>query len=146
MKTFATKTATRYSVLVALVVMTMGASSFKTTPGFYAQLQPSSHKRFVFQMVPDKTYEKVVAYVNFYSADNKRIAQKAYSITDEKDKYVRKGVCTTREFKFSMDGEVARVKIDHVNEGEILKGENGDNSGKKISLPITSEPLEAIDN
>jgi hypothetical protein len=97
-------------------------------------------------MVPDKTYEKVVAYVNFYSADNKRIAQKAYSITDEKDKYVRKGVCTTREFKFSMDGEVARVKIDHVNEGEILKGENGDNSGKKISLPIASAPLEAIDN
>jgi len=132
-------------LLVVLLAMTIGASPLTPTPGIYAQLQPSSHKRFVFQMIPDKTYEKVVAYINFYSADNKRIAQKAYSITDEKEKYVRKGVCATRVFKFDFDGEVARVKIDHVNEGETLTGENGDNSGKKIGLPVATTPLEPID-
>ncbi|MEJ1236645.1 hypothetical protein WBG78_00870 [Chryseolinea sp. T2] len=132
-------------VLLVLVMISMGASSVaQTTTGMYAQMQ-SGHKRFVFQMVPDKTYEKVVAYVSFYGKDNKRIAQKAYSITDEKEKYVRKGMCATRTFKLSFDGDVARVKIDHVNEGEILKDENGDNSGKKISLPIAKAPLEPID-
>lgn len=135
-----------YGFLLSLAVLLMAATSpAPPGPGMYAQLQPSGHKRFVFQMVPDKTYEKVVAYINFYSADNKRIAQKAYSITDDKDKYVRKGVCTTRVFKFSFDGEVARVKIDHVNEGEVLKGESGDNLGKKINLPLASAPLEPVE-
>lgn len=137
------KKVTLYTVLVVLVAMSMGASSFAPTPGMYAQLQ-SNHKRFVFQMVPDKTYENVVAYINFYSTDNKRIAQKAYSITDEKEKYARKGICTTREFQFSFDAEVARVKIDHVNEGEILNGESGNNSGKKIALPMATAPLEPL--
>ena len=140
------KKVTLYSVLLILVTLSMGASSFmQSTTGMYAELQPSSHKRFVFQMVPDKTYEKVVAYVNFYGADNKRIAQKAYPITDDKEKYVRKGVCATRVFKFSFDGDVARVKIDHVNEGEVLKDDKGDNSGRKIGLSIASAPLEPID-
>lgn len=137
------KKVTLYGVLLALVTLSMGASSFmQSITGMYASLQPSSNKRFVFQMVPDKTYEKVVAYINFYGADNKRIAQKAYQITDDKEKYVRKGVCATRVFKFSFNGEVTRVKIDHVNEGEVLKGDDGDNSGKKIQLSIASAPLE----
>lgn len=134
-----------YSLLLAVFTLSMGASSTSVTPGMYAQLHKSGNKRFVFQIVPDKTYEKVVAYINFYSADNKRVAQKAFSITDEKDKYVRKGVCTTRVFKFSFSGDVTRVTIDHVNEGEVLKGENGDNTGKKISLPVVSAPLEAME-
>ena len=134
-----------YVIIVAATLTMVNTSYAQTEIGMYAQLQPSSSKRFVFQMVPGKTYEKVVAYVNFYGSDNKRIAQKAYSITDEKDKYVRKGVCTTRVFKFSFPGEVTRVKIDHVNEGELLKGEEGDNAGKKIDLPIAKAPLESLD-
>jgi hypothetical protein len=134
-----------YFIVVAATLMMVNSSDAQTEIGMYAQLHASSSKRFVFQMVPGKTYEKVVAYVNFYGADNKRIAQRAYSITDDKDKYVRKGVCTTRVFKFSLPGEVARVKIDHVNEGEILHGEEGDNAGKKIDLPVAKAPLEAID-
>ncbi|MGC3944130.1 MAG: hypothetical protein QM762_06320 [Chryseolinea sp.] len=138
------KKVTPLSVLLVLVIVSMGASTVaQVTTGMYAQVQ-SNHKRFVFQIVPDKTYEKVVAYVSFYGKDNKRIAQKAYSITDEKDKYVRKGVCTTREFKLSFDGDVTRVRIDHVNEGEVLKGD-GDNSGKKIALPTATAPLAPID-
>jgi hypothetical protein len=132
-------------IIVAAIVTMVNTADAQTEIGMYAQLQASSSKRFVFQMVPGKTYEKVVAYVNFYGADNKRIAQKAYSVTDEKDKYVRKGVCTTRVFKFAVPGDVARVKIDHVNEGEILKGEEGDNAGKKINLPIAKVPLESLD-
>lgn len=132
-------------VIIVVSTFSIGLLQAQTVTGMYASLQPSSNKRFVFQMVPDKTYEKVVAYVNFYGADNKRIAQKAYSITDSKEKYVRKGVCATRVFKFSLPGDVARVKIDHVNEGEELKGEEGDNSGKKISLPIAAKPLEPLD-
>ena len=134
-----------YVIMVSAVLALVITVDAQTEIGMYAQLQPSSSKRFVFQMVPGKTYEKVVAYVNFYGADNKRVAQRAYAITDDKDKYVRKGVCTTRVFKFSVPGDVARVKIDHVNEGEILKGEEGDNAGKKIDLPIAKGPLESLD-
>lgn len=132
-------------VLVLVMTFSISASPAvaQTPTGMYAEVQ-SNHKRFIIQIVPDKTYEKVVAYVNFYGKDNKRIAQRAYSITDEKEKYMRKGVCATRVFKISVDGDVARVKIDHVNEGEILKDENGDNSGKKIALPVASAPLEPI--
>jgi len=139
------KKVTPLSLLLGLVIFLTGTSAAAQTPiGMYAQVQ-SNHKKFVFQMVPDKTYEKVVAYVSFYGKDNKRIAQKAYSITDENEKYVRKGVCATRTFKLSFDGDVTRVKIDHVNEGEILKDDKGDNSGKKISLPIATAPLEPIE-
>lgn len=140
------KKVTALNVLVVLAMVTILTPSVaqQSTPGMYAQVQ-SNHKRFVFQMLPDKTYEKVVAYVSFYGKDNKRIAQKAYSITDEKEKYVRKGVCTTRVFKMSVDGDVARVKIDHVNEGETLKDDKGDNSGKKIALPVSTAPLGPVD-
>ena len=140
----AMKKVTLYSVLIVLAAVSIGASTFTPTTGVFAQLDPSNHKKVVIQMVPDKTYEKVVVYVNFYSKDNKRLAQKAYSVSDEKDKYVRKGVCTTRVFKYSVDGDVSRVKIDHVNEGEVLKNEDGDNSGKKIAIPVASAPLEPI--
>lgn len=139
------KKVTLYCVLVALASLSMGASSSTPeNPGVFAQLQPSNHKRLVFQMVPDKTYENVVVYLNFYGSDNKRVAQRAFSVTDDKEKYVRKGVCATRVFKFSFDSDVARVKIDHVNEHETLKGEEGDNSGKRINLPVSSAPLEPI--
>jgi len=135
----------KVTLLYIILAMTMLAARAQSVVGMYAQLQPSSNKRFVFQMVPAKTYEKVVVYVNFYGTDNKRIAQRAYSVTDEKDKYVRKGVCATRVFKFSLPGDVARVKIDHVNEGELLSGDEGNNAGKKIDLPIASVPLAELD-
>lgn len=138
------KKVTLYSMLIVLAMMSIGASSFTPTTGVFAQLDPSNNRKVVFQIVPDKTYEKVVVYLNFYSKDNKRVAQRAYSVTDEKDKYVRKGVCTTRVFKFSGGGDATRVKIDHVNEGEVLKGDEGDNSGKKIALPVVSAPLEPV--
>lgn len=110
--------------------------------GVYVQLHPDNSKKIIVQIVPDKTYADVVAYINFYSADNKRVAQKAYSLSDEKDKYIRKDKCTNRVFKFSFDKTVIRVTIDHVNEGEVL-GE--DAKGTKIHLPVSKQALGPIE-
>ncbi|HZI23575.1 MAG TPA: hypothetical protein VFD46_00775 [Chryseolinea sp.] len=111
--------------------------------GIYVQLHPDNDKKFVLQIVPDKTYANVVAYINFYSADNKRIAQKAYSLSDEKDKYIRKGQVTHREFKFSFDKKVTRVTVDHVNEDEVLDNSSG-KKGVKINLPVLNHSLASI--
>src|SRR6186713_2409813 len=92
------------------------------------------NKRIVIQIVPDKTYENVVVHVNFYSKDNKRVGQEAYSLSD-KDKFVRKDVVTNRVFKFSFDN-VDRVTVDYVNEGEEL-GKEGGAKGKKLNIPIS---------
>lgn len=109
--------------------------------GVYVQLHPGSNKKIVIQILPDKTYADVVAHVNFYSSDNKRVGQQAFSLSDEKDRYIRKGKCTTRVFKFSLDKSVARVTIDHVNEGAAK-----DNSGgTKLNLPISNHPLEPVE-
>ena len=102
-------------------------------------------KKIVIQIVPDKTYENVVAYINFYSKDNKRVAQKAYSLSDGNDKYVRKDVVTNRAFKFSFDEDVTRVTIDHVNEGEELDKEGGA-KGKKLNLPISKTALGPVED
>ena len=103
------------------------------------------NKKIVIQIVPDKTYENVVAYINFYSKDNKRVAQKAYSLAEGGDKYVRKDVVTNRTFKFSFDDDVTRVTIDHVNEGEELDKEGGA-KGKKLNLPISKTALGPVED
>lgn len=100
------------------------------------------NKKIVIQIVPDKTYENVVVHVNFYSKDNKRVGQEAYSLSD-KDKYVRKDVVTNRVFKFSFD-DVARVTVDYVNEGEELK--EGGAKGKKLNLPVSKTALGPIED
>jgi hypothetical protein len=131
---------------IAFIVLLICTSSAPVEHGYYAQLVPGSSKKFVFQMVPDKTYTHVVAYMNFYSSDNKRVGQKAYSITDEKDKTVPKDKCTTRIFKFSFDKSVSRVTVDHVNEGETLdKDEKPSKVGKKINLSQSDKALAPID-
>ena len=128
-----------------LIVMLLPIVSFSFSiveQGIYVQLHPDNDKKFVLQIVPDKTYSNVVAYINFYSADNKRIAQKAYSLSDE-DKYIRKGQVTQREFKFSFDKKVTRVTVDHVNEGEVLDNSSG-KKGVKINLPVLNHSLASI--
>jgi hypothetical protein len=112
--------------------------------GIYVQLHPDNDKKFVLQIVPDKTYSNVVVYINFYSADNKRIAQKAYSLSDDKEKYIRKGQVTHREFKFSFDKKVTRVTVDHINEGEVLDNSSGGKKGVKINLPVLDHSLASI--
>lgn len=131
--------------LAALILLSISSAFAPVGHGIYVQLHPSSNKKIVVQIVPDKTYSNVVAYINFYSADNKRVAQKAYSLSDEKDKYIRKDQCTNRVFKFSFDEAVTRVKIDHVNEGEVLDKDNGGAKGTKINLPISDSALGPID-
>ena len=110
--------------------------------GVHVELLPGSNKKIVIQIVPDKTYSNVVAHINFYSSDNKRVGQEAYNLSDE-DKHVRKDVCTTRVFKFSFDKTVTRVTIDHVNEDEVI----GDNNakGKKLNLPVSNTALGPIE-
>ena len=98
-------------------------------------------KKVAIQIVPDKTYENVVVHVNFYSKDNKRVGQEAYSLSD-KDKYVRKDIVTNRVFKFSFD-DVSRVAVDYVNEGEELK--EGGTKGKKLNLPISKAALGPLE-
>jgi hypothetical protein len=129
-----------------LIVILLPIVSFSFSiveQGIYVQLHPDNDKKFVLQIVPDKTYANVVAYINFYSADNKRIAQKAFSLSDEKDKYIRKGQVTHREFKFSFDKKVTRVTVDHVNEDEVLDNSSG-KKGVKINLPVLDHSLGSI--
>ena len=111
--------------------------------GVYVQLHPGNDKKIIVQIVPDKTYANVVAYINFYAADNKRVAQQAYSLSGDKDKYIRKDQVTEREFKFSFDKKVTRVTIDHVSEGEVLEGKDA-KKGVKINLPTLDHAPDAI--
>ncbi len=132
--------------LHCFILVLLLSFSFSFAPvehGIYVQLHPDNDKKIVVQIVPDKTYSNVVAYINFYSADNKRVAQKAYSLSDDKEKYIRKDQVTHREFKFSFDKKVARVTIDHVNEGEVLDESSG-KKGVKINLPVLDHSLASI--
>ncbi len=131
--------------LTALSLLTMGSSFAPVEHGVYVQLHPDNNKKIVIQIVPDKTYSNVVAYINFYSANNKRVAQKAYSLSDQKEKYIRKDQCTNRVFKFSFDETVTRVKIDHVNEGEELGKESTMTKGTPLKLPVSETALGPIE-
>ena len=131
-------------ITVSTLAFMMAAMCLSFTPveqGVYVQLHPGNNKKIVIQILPDKTYADVVAHINFYSSDNKRVGQQAFSLSDEKDRYIRKGKCTTRVFKFSLDKSLARVTIDHVNEG-AGKDNNG---GTKLNLAISNHPLEPIE-
>ena len=129
-----------YLILATLLIL-INSSFSPVEHGMYAQLL--GNKKFVIQIVPDKTYSNVVVHVNFYSANNKRVGQKAYSFSDGKDKYIRKDVVNSKTFKFDFD-DVSRVKIDHVNENEIL-GEDGESKGgTKLNLPIVDHALEPV--
>ena len=125
------------------VLMFLSAALAPVEHGVHVALL--KNKKIVIQIVPDKTYENVVAYINFYSKDNKRVAQKAYSLSEGNDKYVRKDVVTNRVFKFSFDDDVTRVTIDHVNEGEEL-GKEGGAKGKKLNLPISKTALGPVED
>jgi len=129
--------------LILLLLPIVSFSFSIVEQGIYVQLHPDNDKKFVLQIVPDKTYSNVVAYINFYSADNKRIAQKGYSLSNDKDKYIRKGQVTHREFKFSFDKKVTRVTVDHVNEDEVLDNSSG-KKGVKINLPVLDHSLASI--
>lgn len=131
----------RIHLLSCLVLLLLCATAFAPVEhGVHVALL--KNKKIVIQIVPDKTYENVVVHVNFYSKDNKRVGQQAYSLSD-KDKYVRKDQVTNIVFKFSFD-DVARVTIDYVNEGEELD-KNGGAKGKKLNLPISKTPLGPIE-
>ena len=135
-----------FNLILALLMLSFSTAFAPADHGVYVQLFPGNDKKIVIQMVPDKTYSNVVAYINFYSSGNKRVAQKAYSLSDDDDKYIRKDQCTNRVFKISFDEKVTRVKIDHVNEGEVLneKGE-GTAQGTKIDLPISNKAFGPIE-
>ncbi len=130
-------------LLAALALLSISSSFAPLEHGVYVQLHPGSNKKIVLQIVPDRTYSNVVAYVNFYAANNKRVAQEAYSLSDGKDKYIRKGQCTNRVIKFSFKETVTRVTIDHVNEGEIQGDAN--TKGTRIKLPVSASPLGPIE-
>lgn len=129
---------------LAFVLVAICFSFTTAEHGVYVQLHPGSSKKIVIQILPDKTYADVVAYINFYSDDNKRVGQQAFSLSEDKDRYVRKGKCTTRIFKFSFDKSVARVTIDHVNEGDTSVGKSN-GTGTKLNLPISKQALEPIE-
>ncbi|HMG90553.1 MAG TPA: hypothetical protein VK589_10840 [Chryseolinea sp.] len=132
-----------YSLLCLAVLLIINTALAPVEHGVHVALL--KNKKIVIQIVPDKTYENVVAYINFYSKDNKRVAQKAYSLSNGNDKHVRKDVVTNRTFKFSFDEDVTRVTIDHVNEGEELDKEGGA-KGKKLNLPISKTALGPVED
>lgn len=132
---------------ISALVLFLGLICLAFTPekhGVYVQLHPGNNKKIVIQILPDKTYANVVAYINFYSADNKRVGQKAFDLSDEKEKYIRKDKCATRVFKFSFDKPVARVTIDHINEGDTAD-DTDEVKGKKLNLSVSSNPLAPIE-
>lgn len=128
-------------LLSAILLLFMSSFSSPIDHGVYTQLV--GNKKFVIQISPDKTYSNVVVHVNFYSANNKRVGQKAYSLSDGKDKYIRKDVITSKTFKFDFD-DVSRVKIDHINENEILAEDGESKSGTKLNLQVRDTALEDI--
>lgn len=129
-------------LFAALILLSICTSFTPVEHGIYAQLLPGSGKKFVVQISPDKTYSNVVVHVNFYSANNKRVGQKAYSLSDDKDKYVRKDKVTSKVFKYTFD-DVSRVKIDYVNENEILSGDES-KGGTKLNLAVVDHALEPV--
>lgn len=140
------KKVTRLTSSIVLLGLIICTSFAPVEHGIYVQLHPDNNKKIVIQIVPDRTYENVVAYVNFYASNNKRVAQKAYSLSDEKDKYIRKDKCTSRTFKFSFDEKVTRVTIDHVNEAEVLdKDDKSVSKGTKMNLSVSNNALEPIE-
>ena len=128
---------------MAFLLVGVSSSFGPVEHGIYVQLHPDNNKKIVVQIIPDKTYANVVVYINFYAANNKRVAQKAYSLSDNNDKYIRKDKVTERVFKFSFDEKVTRVTIDHVNEDEVLDQSNS-RKGKKINLSISDHALGPI--
>lgn len=129
------------NLFVALVLLGIWTSFAPVEHGVYVQLHPDSDKKIIVQIVPDKTYANVVAYVNFYASNNKRVAQQAFSLSSGNDQYVRKDLCTNRVFKFSFDEKVSRVTIDHVNEGEKESGPKG----TRINLPVSAKALGPLE-
>lgn len=129
-------------LLPAITLLLVFSSFSPVEHGVYAQVL--GNKKLVIQIAPDKTYSNVVVHINFYSASNKRVGQKAYSLSDGKDKNIRKDLITSKTFKFDFD-DVSRVKIDHVNENEILNDDGTESKGgTKIKLPIADHALEAV--
>jgi hypothetical protein len=139
------KKMTRPSLLIAFLILAICFSFSPAEHGIYVQLHPGTNKKIVIQILPDKTYADVVAYINFYSSDNKRVAQQPFSLSDEKDRYIRKGKCTTRVFKFSFDKAITRVTVDHVNEGHGLEKGDDAGQGSKLNLPVIDHALGPID-
>jgi hypothetical protein len=133
----------KIKLLSAVIVLTALAFSAFAPIEHGIHVALLKNKKLVIQIVPDKTYENVVVHVNFYSKDNKRVGQEAYSLSD-KDKYVRKDVVTNRVFKFSFDN-VDRVTVDYVNEGEEL-GKEGGAKGKKLNIPISKTALGPVED
>lgn len=136
-KTISMKNTNSLSLLILITLIIVAFTLIEH--GVHAALL--KNKKVVIQIVPDKTYENVVVHLNFYSKDNKRVGQQAYSLSD-KDKYVRKDQVTNRVFKHSFD-DVTRVTIDYVNEGEELK--EGGAKGKKLDIPVSKNPLGPIE-
>lgn len=129
-------------LLSCIAVVLISSSAFAPIEhGVHVELL--KNKKVAIQIVPDKTYENVVVHVNFYSKDNKRVGQEAYSLSD-KDKYVRKDVVTNRVFKFSFDN-VDRVAVEYVNEGEEL-GKEGGAKGKKLNIAVSKKALGPIED
>ena len=126
---------------MALTMLGVWTSFAPVQHGVYVQLHPESNKKIVIQIVPDKSYANVVVHVNFYSSNNKRVGQQAFSLSNDSDQYVRKDLCTNRVFKFSFDETVTRVTIDHVNENE----KEGGPKGTKINLPVSAKALGPIE-
>lgn len=127
--------------LASLILLVVVFAFAPVEHGIHVKLL--NNKKFVIQIVPDKTYENVVVHLNFYSKDNKRVGQKAYSLSD-KDKYIRKDQVTNRVFKLEFD-DVARITIDHVNEGEELGKQDGA-KGKKLDITVSKAPLGPIED
>lgn len=126
---------------LAAILFTLCAALMAEEQGIYVQLHPNSDKKIIIQIVPDKTYKDVVAYVNFYSANNKRIAQESYDLSEAKNKFIRKGQCTNRTFKFSFHEKVTRVTIDRV----IASEADGSKSDSIIDLPVSKTALGPIE-
>ena len=108
----------------------------------YVQLHPNDPRKIIFQIRPDQNYADVDAYINFYSNDGKLIRKENFEVTDEKNRYIKKDVCTNRVFTHRLHG-VTAVSIDHISCNETRgKSDNVSNS-KKINIPASNKTIDS---
>src|SRR5688572_14282659 len=121
----------------------------------YVQLYPGDNDKFIFQILPDKNYTDVKAFINFYSSANQVIGKEIqYWITnDETRPNLKKGEIVSIIFIHGMKN-VKNVKLQYVREkmlygaADKFESPNGDTNeemeGTAVGVSISDTPIEDI--
>jgi len=126
----------KYIMLFALTLV-CGATSAQVIS--FVQFIDDSHKTIVFQVLPDKNYENVIAQISFYRQDRSLLAALTYPVTGEQNRYISRGITTSRVFDVPVDG-AADVKVIQVTQSATSDG-RADGVATALSLNRSSSAL-----